>query len=96
MLQAYTLEHFRRDLTHLAEYIDKGDEGKLDDIRRILRVLEAVPAAERESRSPFLTPALREQVAHASNVSVQDFDGILSEYRRLAVVVAGLKRKTGQ
>lgn len=92
MLQSYTLENFRRDLTHLVDYIDRGDEGRLEDARRMLRVLEAIPAAERESRSPFLTPQIREQIADASNVAVQDLDRVLLEYRRLAVLIAGLER----
>lgn len=92
MSQSYTLEDFRRDLSHLVKHSDTGDEARLDDARRMLRVLEAIPAAEPESRSPFLTPQLRAQIADASNISVQDLDDILLEYRRLTVVMARLER----
>jgi hypothetical protein len=58
----------------------------------MLAVVEAIPPAERESGSPFLTPSLRQQIAEANNISVGEFEEILEEYKRLALVIAELKR----
>ena len=93
MLHSYTLENFRQDLIRCAKCIEMDDAVRLDDIRRILRVIEAIPAAERESRCPFLTPLLRQRIADAGEVSVQDVDEILSAYKTSAACFAEFEKR---
>ena len=99
MSQPYTLEDFRRDLTHFAqhfaEYSEQGNGLSPDDLRRVLRVLEAIPRAERESRAPFLTPALCRQIAQAADVSLQEFDELLFGHKQLAALKGDAKRRYG-
>src|SRR5690606_562296 len=90
MSQPYTLEDFRRDLTpfaqHFAEYSEQGNGCGPHDLRRALRVLEAIPRAERERRAPFLTPALSRQIAPAADVSLQEFEDLLFGHKQLAAL----------